>query len=62
VGWTAGGGAEWMCGQNWSVKAEVLYVDLGSYTTTGTPPPDPRCRQGFSNTAVLGRAGVNLHF
>lgn len=61
AGWTAGGGAEWMCGRNWSVKAEVLYVDLGGYSTNGQGN-DPRCRQGFSNTAVIGRAGVNLHF
>ena len=62
VGWTAGGGAEWMFCKNWSVKAEVLYVDLGGYSTVGTTGNDPTCRQGFSNTAVIGRAGVNLHF
>ena len=30
VGWTAGAGGEWMIAPNWSVKAEYLYVDLGS--------------------------------
>jgi outer membrane immunogenic protein len=30
VGWTAGGGAEWMFMQNWSAKVEYLYYDLGS--------------------------------
>jgi outer membrane immunogenic protein len=30
VGWTAGGGAEWMFLQNWSVKVEYLYYSLGS--------------------------------
>jgi outer membrane immunogenic protein len=32
VGWTAGGGLEWMFWPNWSVKAEYLYYDLGSVT------------------------------
>jgi outer membrane immunogenic protein len=30
-GWTVGGGVEWAFAQNWSVKAEYLYVDLGTY-------------------------------
>jgi outer membrane immunogenic protein len=30
AGWTAGAGLEWMCASNWSVKAEYLYVDLGT--------------------------------
>jgi len=34
VGWTAGGGVEWMFAQNWSVKAEYLYYNLGSISTS----------------------------
>ena len=30
VGWTAGGGLEWMFLPNWSAKVEYLYYDLGS--------------------------------
>jgi opacity protein-like surface antigen len=30
VGWTAGGGLEWMFMPNWSLKAEYLYYDLGN--------------------------------
>lgn len=30
LGWTIGGGIEGMLSQNWTVKAEYLYVDLGS--------------------------------
>jgi len=30
VGWTAGGGAEWMFLPNWSLKVEYLYYSLGS--------------------------------
>ena len=32
-GWTAGGGIEHMFASNWTAKAEVLYVDLGSSRT-----------------------------
>ena len=35
VGWTAGGGMEWMFHPNWSVKAEYLYYDLGAVSTSG---------------------------
>jgi outer membrane immunogenic protein len=36
-GWTAGAGAEWMFGANWTAKLEYLYYDLGtaSYATGG---------------------------
>lgn len=30
VGWTAGGGVEWMFTPQWSVKADYLYYNLGS--------------------------------
>lgn len=36
VGWTAGGGAEWAFLPNWSLKAEYLYVDLGSRNANST--------------------------
>jgi outer membrane immunogenic protein len=36
TGWTVGAGAEWMFAQNWSIKVEYLYVDLGSSTSTLT--------------------------
>jgi outer membrane immunogenic protein len=32
VGWTAGGGFEWMFLPNWSAKVEYLYYDLGTVT------------------------------
>jgi outer membrane immunogenic protein len=33
-GWTVGGGVEGAVGDNWSLKVEYLYVDLGTVTTT----------------------------
>ncbi|HXY57765.1 MAG TPA: outer membrane beta-barrel protein [Methylocystis sp.] len=35
-GYSVGGGAEWLVVPNWSVKAEYLYYDLGSFTSPGT--------------------------
>jgi outer membrane immunogenic protein len=37
VGWTAGGGVEWMFMPNWSLKVEYLYYDLGSVTWLNSP-------------------------
>ena len=43
IGWTAGGGIEWAFAQNWTAKAEFLYLDFGSFdyisprSTFGTP-------------------------
>jgi outer membrane immunogenic protein len=48
AGWTVGGGVEGQLAPNWSVKAEYLYVDLGSTTDTfsrscsGTPSSGTR--------------------
>jgi outer membrane immunogenic protein len=73
VGWTAGGGLEWMFWPNWSAKVEYLYYDLGSVSTTAlsvAPPVGPgglnfwafaaQTQQRFNGNIV--RAGVNYHF
>jgi outer membrane immunogenic protein len=70
AGWTAGAGGEWMFAPNWSVKAEYLFVDLGTVGYNNvcitavcapfTPPPsyqtDLRVREN------IARIGVNYHF
>jgi outer membrane immunogenic protein len=72
VGWTAGGGLEWLFAPNWSVKAEYLYYDLGSASfslsplqsfnaagtsfTIGAPVSSTRFRGN------IVRAGLNYHF
>jgi outer membrane immunogenic protein len=55
TGWAAGGGMEVGLTRNWSVKAEYLYIDLGSetYGLTGTS-------NGL--TSNLMRFGVNYRF
>ncbi len=72
VGWTAGGGLEWMFWPNWSAKVEYLYYDLGtvsygvspliSANNAGAPftAAFPRSSTRFDGHIV--RAGVNYHF
>ncbi|PPD41607.1 MAG: outer-membrane immunogenic protein precursor [Methylocystis sp.] len=71
VGWTAGGGVEWMFMPNWSAKVEYLYYDLGTVTQNFA-----YATVGAGNTPMLGnvvqathrfngnvvRAGLNYHF
>ncbi len=59
VGWTVGGGTELALTDNWSVKAETSYFNLGSgrYTfgSLVTIPP----AVGFSPPTTSGGANVN---
>jgi outer membrane immunogenic protein len=60
AGWTLGAGLEFAVAQNWSVKAEYLYVDLGKFNcgaSCGLAVTD-----NVSFTTNLIRAGVNYHF
>ncbi len=73
VGWTVGGGGEWMFHPNWSAKLEYLYYDLGcanysvgalgaTNATTGAPnfTNIVTASTRFSGHAV--RVGLNYHF
>jgi outer membrane immunogenic protein len=65
VGWTAGAGVEWAFNQNWSVKAEYLYVDLGSVSYNGLTNPTFGTLTGLINhnlTENIGRLGINYRF
>jgi outer membrane immunogenic protein len=76
VGWTAGGGLEWMFMPNWSAKAEYLYYDLGNISATSVSTISPlvtsntlSTAQLFRSSTISGRingnlirAGVNYHF
>ncbi len=77
VGWTAGGGFEWMVMPNWSVKAEALYYDLGSASFSSSPviAVSPVGILGFGGPfianvpttrvrydGVIARMGINYHF
>lgn len=74
VGYTAGGGLEWMAMPNWSIKAEYLYYDLGNASATAVNTLYPSAGRGLiteiqnvSNFSTrfngnIVRAGVNYHF
>ena len=74
VGWTVGGGFEWMFMPNWSAKLEYLYYDLGNVTFNGGGPiaivgvaPPAIALTSFSTTSTrynghIVRAGLNYHF
>ena len=70
VGWSAGGGTEWMFLPNWTAKAEYLYYDLGYLQTNAnfiawsSPGAQPTySSQGTTQfTGNIVRAGVNYHF
>jgi outer membrane immunogenic protein len=73
VGWTAGGGLEWLFAPNWSLKVEYLYYDLGSVTYALSPLVQfggdgtiletigaSQSTARFNGNIV--RAGLNYHF
>ncbi|BDV34718.1 outer membrane protein [Methylocystis iwaonis] len=74
VGWTAGGGVEWMFWPNWSAKVEYLYYDLGNVTVAQNALVNvgqvaavgnftgvaPQTTTRFNGHIV--RAGLNYHF
>ena len=65
TGWTAGGGLEYAFTNNWTVRVEGLYVDLGTTTGQVTNVTDVAvsgCRFGWKNRYLLGRLGVNYKF
>jgi outer membrane immunogenic protein len=61
AGWTIGGGLEAALSQNWTAKAEYLYVDLGNFNC------GLNCGGGLTTDNVsfhsnILRAGVNYRF
>jgi outer membrane immunogenic protein len=73
VGWTVGGGGEWMIAPQWSIKAEYLYVDLGKSTYTAnctvaglcTAPPIAQAaayQTELRSHENIARVGFNYRF
>lgn len=73
VGFSAGGGMEWMFMPNWSLKGEYLYYDLGSVSWNSGPNISTFALTGAvdeinlstSHTRLNGsiaRVGLNYHF
>jgi outer membrane immunogenic protein len=62
TGWTGGGGVEYALNKNWSVRAEYLYIDLGS---GGVPCATAAGSCGMSTqtfTESVVRGGINFRF
>lgn len=57
TGWTAGAGIEWGITQNWTVKAEYLYVDLGQVTSVF-----PLANRQQTNTLTMNVARIGLNY
>jgi len=69
VGWTIGAGAEYALTNNWTIRGEYLYVDLGSsnFTTAGNPAaafafPNVYAQGHINYNASIFRAAVNYKF
>ena len=65
AGWTVGAGLEHMISENWSIKGEYLYYDLGTSAVTavtiaGGPVESGTFRHG--NSGHIIRAGINYQF
>lgn len=61
AGWTAGAGVEVGMFRNWSVKAEYLYVDLGT-ATCSIPNCAPSSNDRVPLRANVARAGINYRW
>jgi outer membrane immunogenic protein len=64
-GWTAGAGIEYALIGNWSLKAEYLYVDLGSFSFDAPLVVAPDGRNWGLNSKLrenIVRAGFNYRF
>jgi outer membrane immunogenic protein len=64
TGWTAGAGAEYAFTRNWSVKAEYLFLDLGSTGVVMTDPtrPGQSIDYRFAHHDNIVRLGLNYKF
>ena len=65
AGWTLGAGLEYAVTNNWTVKGEYLYYDLGNKSYAAPPlaaNPPYFVGQSFSTTGNIVRVGVNYKF
>lgn len=69
VGWALGGGIEYALYKNWTIKAEFMYMNLGSESVTANPTipfpedsPKYQIRYDWQTTASIFQIGVNYKF
>lgn len=60
-GWTGGMGAEFLAWCNWSLGAELLFLQFGNDRSSATAGPS-RFRFGHSDSAWIGRVTLNYRF
>ena len=72
VGYSAGGGVEWMFAENWSLKSEALYYNLGNMNVSTTAVAAPAYgqilangpfidAQAYSGSGIMsGRSNINF--
>jgi outer membrane immunogenic protein len=65
-GWTVGGGVEMLRDDHWTLRAEALYVDLGStdetYVATGCGIGTCSTSYGWDDNFWLARVGLSYKF
>jgi outer membrane immunogenic protein len=65
VGWTAGGGGEFVHDERWLIRAEALFVDLGSDTNSyilDTPLATANSLGKWTDEFWIGRIGLGYRF
>ena len=66
IGWTAGGGAEYLLSDHWAFRAEALYVDLGSqdqsFTTNACSGGNCTLRATYDDSFWVARVGLTYLF
>jgi outer membrane immunogenic protein len=62
TGWTVGAGAEYALWNNWSLKAEYNYLDLGTRTVTATSPTGASVLADSKVTEHMIKLGANYKF
>ena len=64
VGWAAGGGVEYAISKRWTIKAEYLYMDLGSESVIASPilPNPPSRKATMKTTTNIFNIGMNYKF
>ena len=60
LGWTAGGGMEYLLNRNWTTKVEYLHLDLGTATLFSAAAGTPSLSVPVTDDLV--RAGINYHW
>jgi len=62
VGWVLGGGVEYAVSRCWTIKAEYLYMDLGSESALSTMNGPFYISYDWQTTANIFQIGVNYKF